>query len=145
MAIDWKGVRADYERRGISFEELSKTYCLSPETIRKKAGKEGWKVCPRGKKRKKKAGPGNLISEHRRLWGDVKKKLSDGLKRGDEKELKLARLAGDALLDIVKGEKEAWGINEDDVDGYGDEIHETVRQMERLTVPSPAGKALDGE
>ncbi|MBI5560566.1 MAG: hypothetical protein HY883_04770 [Deltaproteobacteria bacterium] len=143
MAIDWTSVKAGYEEKNLSFKELSGTCGCSPETIRKRAGKEGWKAPPLIKKGKRKKGPENLLDEHRRLWGRVKRKLSDGLKKSDEKELKLAKIAGDTLLDIVKGEKEAWGITNDDAGAHPEEVLAITGQMERATVSSPAGAAVE--
>lgn len=90
------------------------------------------------------AGSGKLTDEHRSLWSTVKKRFSEGLEKGDEKELKLVKIAGDALLDIVKGEKEAWGLTGDDSGKSREEIYGVAAEMEIVTVSSAAGKAVDG-
>ncbi|MBI5599194.1 MAG: hypothetical protein HY890_05585 [Deltaproteobacteria bacterium] len=84
-----------------------------------------------------------VLDEHRSLWKSVKKKLVRGLKESDEKELKLAKLAGDTLMDVVKGERQAWGINDDELDAACGAADGIAAEMERLTVPPPADKALD--
>ncbi|HLE09344.1 MAG TPA: hypothetical protein VI914_06925 [Thermodesulfobacteriota bacterium] len=145
VAIDWKRVRADYEEKDLSFRELAAVYGHKEGLIKKRAKKEGWKKRAGKRKKKRGAHPGNLIEEHRNLWGSVKRKLTDGLEKSDEKELKIAKLAGDVLMDIVKGEREAWGIIDNDFSACEEDILSITRQMERATVPSGAEKALERE
>jgi hypothetical protein len=80
-------------------------------------------------------------SEHRRLWRNVRKRFRRGLKEGDEKELKLVKLAADALLDIAKGEREAWDSSGD---GFTtEELECFAEKMDALTASPRAGAALD--
>ena len=55
------------------------------------------------------------------------------------------KISADALLDIMKGEREAWGLIDEESDECLGEAAAFVEEMERLTVPFGAGAALDGE
>ncbi len=135
--IDWQRLREDYSR-GFSVEELSELYRCSPRTIRDRIRREGWKrhtECDRE--------AGSLVKEHRRLWQEVKKRLSVGLNRGDEKELKLAKMAGDVLLSVIKGEKEVWNMDPADKTLTEEEINAVTREMESLTIPHGTETPVD--
>ena len=62
-------------------------------------------------------------------------------------ELKAAKVAGDVLNAIIKGEKEAWGLEGDGSRKAPDEerihIEELTRTMESITVPPGADETLD--
>ncbi len=126
--IDWQRLREDYSR-GFSAEELAELYHCSARTIRDRIRREGWK-----RLEEVEGGAGTLIKEHRRLWQEVKKRLSVGLNRGDEKELKIAKMAGDVLLSVIKGEKEVWNMDPADKGPTEEEIYAVTKEMESLTV-----------
>ncbi len=87
----------------------------------------------------------SVLHGHRKLWGNVKKKLTDGLHSDDEKQLKLAKIAGDGLLNIVKGERQAWGLSDiDDIDTGPEEILGITKEMDEVTSPHGAAKAVEG-
>ena len=88
---------------------------------------------------------GGVRDEHRKLWGRVKKRFSDNLDKSDEKEAKFVKINADALLDIMKGERTAWGLGDEDYEAVLDEAASFAQEMERLTLPPGAGAALDGE
>ncbi len=136
--IDWALLREDYSR-GFTVEELAELYHCSPRTIRTKIRKEGWK------REVEQKGAGSVLREHRRLWQEVKKRLSAGLNRGDEKELKLAKIAGDVLLSVIKGEKEVWKIDPKEDSITEEELYEATKQMEHLTVSSGTETPVEGE
>ena len=83
--------------------------------------------------------------EHRKLLGRVKKRFSDNFDKSDEKEAKFLKSSMDVLLDIMKGEREAWGLIDEESDECLGEAAAFAEEMERLTVPFGAGAALDGE
>jgi len=88
-----------------------------------------------------------IIAEHRRLWAKVNKKLVAGLcKRNLDKgleQLKVAKLAGDILSVIVKGQRQAWGIEAIEKEFHSDDTQEIIEEMASLTAPSRADTALD--
>lgn len=90
-----------------------------------------------------------ITGEHRRLWRDVKKKFKNGLRTRDLKEglekLKAAKTAGEVLTIVVKGERQAWGLDEYGSGKLPDDTEEIVEAMASLTVPSGADKVMDGE
>ncbi len=137
--IDWQRLREDYSR-GFSPEELAELYHCSIRTIRNRILREGWK-----RLREEECGAGTLVKEHRRLWQEVKKRLSVGLNRGDEKELKIAKMAGDVLLSVIKGEKEVWDMDPADKGLTEEEIDAITKEMESLTVSHRTEASVDGE
>ncbi|HHL39614.1 MAG TPA: hypothetical protein ENJ37_03840 [Deltaproteobacteria bacterium] len=147
MAIEWRRVRDEYEREGLGFETLAGRHGCKAETVRRRARKEGWtrRVAPGG------APPSNedILEEYRRLWRDVKSTLVRALKRSDAKhrldELKAAKLAGEIVATIVKGESRLWGLDENLYKELLSESDEIAAQMEGLTVSQGAAQALDGE
>ena len=152
MAIDWEGVRKDYLKGKISVRGLAGRYGCHPATIRKRAKKEGWtqvakKDVPEAKRGCK--NQGDITCLHRHLWKGVKKKLIRGLESRDLKtgleELKVAKVAGEVLTSVIKGERQAWGLDDNDGERLPEDAGEIVQEMASLTVPSGAGKAMDGE
>lgn len=98
--------------------------------------------------------------DHRSLWRGVKKRLLKGLQSEDLQkgleELKVAKAAGEVLTSVIKGEREAcgldgfaWGGREE---GAGqkpgvtaDDAKDAAREMASLTVPPGADEAVEGE
>lgn len=167
MAIDWIALRADYESGIVSADKLAKKYGCKAQTIDRRAIKEGWseqvnltgkqeiKDKEKKKSSKKKTDKTNVLSrssrsadskrilgEHRRLWQSVKGTLVEGMAEGDEKRLKVAKIAGDGLLNIVKGERQAWGITDEDTGVSAEELLGAVKEMERATLSSGTGKTM---
>ncbi|MEE9615267.1 MAG: hypothetical protein V3W31_10035 [Thermodesulfobacteriota bacterium] len=142
MAIDWKRIKRDYGAKKFTLTELAKKYLCHPDTIRKKARKDGW-----DSSKSSAARPGSVIHDHRRMWGSVKKNLDTVLKKTDVESgvegLKFAKLAGDALSSVVKGERQAWGLVETGADIEPEEMTDTTKEMEQATVPPGAGEALE--
>ena len=134
--IDWERLKEDYQR-GFSLEELAELYGCSPRTIGAKVRKEGWQRSPAER------AAANLVKEHLRLWQEVKKRLSAGLNRGDEKELKIAKMAGDVLLSVIKGEREVWQIEPAKEGLTEKELYEVTKKMEQITLSSGAETAVD--
>lgn len=90
----------------------------------------------------------DLIHAHRTLWKDVKKRLKKGLKKKDVKsgleELKVAKMAGEVLTNVIKGERLAWGLN-DDGGGHCDDADAIAAEMAQVTASCGADEAVDGE
>ena len=165
MAIEWTALRADYESGMVDVDGLAKKYGCKAQTIDRRAIKEGWserldpqvkaKPKARSKKKVKKVKSSSvrsrteesqrILGEHRRLWQSVKGTLVEGMAESDEKRLKVAKIAGDGLLNIVKGERQAWGITDGDTGVSAEELLGAVKEMERATVSRGAGTALEGE
>lgn len=153
MGIDWEGIKRDYCNFGASFSELSRKYGCGAGTIRKKAGREDWgkAACKRSEAREgsfkedERTGPEDMLDEHRILWRGVKRRLVKGLKTTDAKigleELKVAKIAGEVLSNVIKGERQAWGL-EDSCEGQ-DDREEIAGEMVCLTVPSGTEEAVD--
>ncbi|VAW37826.1 hypothetical protein MNBD_DELTA02-738 [hydrothermal vent metagenome] len=142
MAIDWKGLRGDFERGEAGFETLAAGYGCKAQTIRRRAAREGWVGSGQGAARAELKREG-ITGEHRLLWSTVKTRLRAGLERSDIDELKIAKMAGDGLLNIMKGETQAWGLTEDDVKTDCQEVLGITREMAELTVSPRAEEALD--
>ncbi|GMR04639.1 MAG: hypothetical protein BMS9Abin23_0541 [Thermodesulfobacteriota bacterium] len=123
-----------------------------------RAGKEEWKA---GRDKKimegepcagvetPKGAPDDITEEHRRLWKVVKKKLKKGLRTRDLKlaldELKVAKMAGEVLSNMVRGERLAWGIDDCGSEKLIDDTEEIAEAMASVTIPSGTDKTLDGE
>ncbi len=141
MAIDWKGLREDFERGEAGFETLAAGYGCKAATIRRRAAREGWGEVDQGTARAELKRDG-ITGEHRLLWSIVKSKLMAGLERGDLDELKIVKLAGDGILNLQKGETQAWGLTEDDVKTDRQEVLGITQEMAELTVSPGAEEAL---
>ncbi|MBI5885377.1 MAG: hypothetical protein HZB85_02200 [Deltaproteobacteria bacterium] len=154
MAIDWRGVKREFESNTLTLASLAKVYGCRADTIRKKAAKEGWKKTAR--KNTEDAhepaahidAPHSGLDDHRSLWRGVKKRLVAGLETKDVKagieELKVAKLAGEVLTSVIKGERLALGLAEDEDDGAREDGGLTG-QMDGATAPRGADAAVDGE
>ncbi|MBI5238424.1 MAG: hypothetical protein HY887_08400 [Deltaproteobacteria bacterium] len=160
MAIDWQGLKDDYETTGAGPGVLARRFKCSPETIRRRARKEGWKrktaEAVRDKWPQKEGAADSppvkveeISDDHRSLWMGVKKRLVSGLNKDDLKagleELKVAKVAGEVLASVIKGERQAWGLDEGECEGAPDGAEEIISEIESLTVSSGADEALDGE
>ncbi|MFQ5736606.1 MAG: hypothetical protein ACE5GY_07055 [Thermodesulfobacteriota bacterium] len=151
MAIDWSGVKKDFQEGGTAVGELAERYGCREATIRRRAAKEGWadgETGVGGTAPEKAAGPAlkgaHDILNDGNLWKGVRKRLVSGLEHNDAKlgleELKVAKMAGEVLSSVIKGERMAQGLMDED-----DEPEEIAREMERLTLPPGAGEADGGE
>ena len=111
MATDWKEARKEFESTEVGISELAARHGLSPSTVRKRAGREGWKkkieACRPEKKNDgadAESRSQDVLSCHRSLWMGVKKRLVKGLESRDSKlgleELKVAKIAGEVLTSV---------------------------------------------
>lgn len=149
MGIDWKAVKEEFDSGTVTIIELAKKYGAHRNTIGKKAKREGWRkkdaLEDRGTAARKTE---NLLDDHRVLWRGVKKRLVKGLHSDDVKlgleELKVAKMAGEVLSSVIKGERLAWGI-EDDERVVLDDTEKIAAEMELATVPGGADEAVEGE
>lgn len=154
MAIDWKGVRREFESNTATLAGLAKAYGCRAETIRKKAAKEGWKKPARNETEgaqgaaAREDGTQAALDDHKSLWRGVKKRLVAGLETRDVKagieELKAAKLAGEVLTSVIKGERLAFGLS-DGEDGRAQEDDGITAQMDIATAPRGADTVVDGE
>lgn len=154
MATDWRRIKKEYEAGARGIDSLAGLYGVQPAAISRRARKEKWKSpavkghAKAGRVRAAEKSPEQMADAHRRLWKGVKKRLVKGLRANDLKlgleELKLAKMAGEALTSVIKGEREAWGFEEGS-DGAPEGAGEIAAEMASLTVPSRAGEAVDGE
>lgn len=146
MAIDWEGVKAEFAS-GNGIKKIAGKYGCSASTVSRRAKKEKWK------RETKAGGPksGNsacaheeVIGDHRSLWRGVKKRLVKGLSSNDAKlgleELKVAKIAGEVLSSVIKGERQAWGL-----EAATDDPEDIAKEMARATVPEGADEADDGK
>jgi len=153
VAIDWGAVRKEFEQDGRKAERIAKRYGCKAATIAKRAAKEGWKPAPAGRAEDGQAPQAPTVEkvvdihevlDDGSLWKGVRKRLVSGLHNNDAKlgleELKVAKLAGEVLSSVIKGERMAIGETDDDDDAQG-----LVREMAQLTLPSGAGEADEGE
>jgi len=88
-----------------------------------------------------------ITGEHRRLWRLISRKLELGLRKRDPKKsiehLKAVKLAGDILSVVVRGQRQAWGLEAIEGGLPPDDTEEIIEEMACLTAPSRTGKALD--
>ncbi|MBI5971423.1 MAG: hypothetical protein HY884_09755 [Deltaproteobacteria bacterium] len=162
MAINWTELRRAYESTCVSVKTLSKRNKCAESTINKKARKEGWSKCKIGKKPGIPPEPPNapclveVTDEHIRLWGKVKKRLVKGLRNTDVKtgleELKAAKVAGEVLANVIKGERLAMGIPAPEPDSAPtspidtlDDENAIALEMAQVTAPPGADTPVDGE
>lgn len=153
MAIDWEGVKRDFEG-GDSFSKLAEKYGCHESTVRRKAGKEYWKRPGKdagGKRRKPQSLEGgfsdSILNDHKRLWSGVKKRLIRGIENSDAKigleELKVAKIAGEVLSNVIRNERLSMTDAKDAA--FMDDADEIAREMARATAPPEPDEALDGE
>ncbi len=162
MTIDWYGPKSDYTTTASSIKAMAQKYGCHTSTINKKAKKEGWvrfkfedilKEHEELEHSSTAVEASEVSAGHRVLWNGVKRRLIKGLRSKDVKqgleELKVAKAAGEVLSNVVKGEKIAWGMEDEPPSGAADEEYEEserlIRKMESLTVPQGTGPSLDGE
>jgi len=90
-----------------------------------------------------------ITARHRMLWDKVSKKLVVGLRKTDPKEglerLKVVKLAGDILSVIVKGQRQAWGIEAIEGEIAPGDTQEIIAEMASLTAPQGADASLERE
>lgn len=145
MAIDWQGVRREFEE-GATLKKLSEKFKCTESAIRKRRRKEEWAKAS-GESGKRALKPEDVIGDHRSLWTGVKKRLVRGLHNSDVKqgleELKVAKMAGEVLSNVIKGERLAWGL--EDKGEILNDTEEIAGEMAQATVSSGAEEAVDGE
>ena len=66
--------------------------------------------------------------------------INEGLEKNDEGELKIAKLAAYALVDVVKGERQAWGLTDNEVHVGDEEIQAFVEEMDKVISSTGARK-----
>lgn len=137
MAIDWKGVRRGYES-GARAAELAERYGCRPETVRRRARKEGWER--RGTK-----GGGDCVSgcpASKDLWCVVKKDLIEGMGDSDARagldRIKRAKMAGEVISRIQTEGNDSGSDGELREDAAG-----VAEEMDRATVPRGTEEAVD--
>ena len=156
MAIDWGAVKKEFEQDGHKAERIAEKHRCKATTVTKRAVKEGWKAGPASP-----AGQGpslqassatpadkgldrHEVLDDGSLWKGVRKRLVSGLHNNDAKlgleELRVAKLAGEVLSSVIKGERMAFGDTDDEDDAQG-----FVSKMAQLTLPPGAGEADEGE
>ncbi len=150
MAIDWSAVKEDFREGKLSAEKLAKKYGCRETTLRRRAEKEGWaggsgeKGDGAGAKAHAHAPETQDVLDDGSLWKGVRKRLVSGLHNNDAKlgleELKVAKMAGEVLSSVIKGERLALGL-----DSEGDDQEEIAREMARFTLPHGADAADGGE
>jgi len=90
---------------------------------------------------------GEITSEHRRLWALVSRKMELGLRKRDPKNclehLKAVKLAGDILSVVVRGQRQAWGLDVLEGSLTPDDTEEIIEEMESLTSSRGADEALE--
>jgi hypothetical protein len=139
--------------------DLAEKYVCHTSTINKRARKEQWvrfKYEDTYKEDEMLEGssgaedPGEVSAAHRVLWNGVKKRLIKGLKSKDVQqgldELKVAKVAGEVLSSVVKGEKLAWGIGDVEpveMDVEAKESEKIISEMDSLTAPPDPGSTLE--
>ncbi|MBI5467890.1 MAG: hypothetical protein HY891_02050 [Deltaproteobacteria bacterium] len=152
MGIDWKAVKEEFGSGSVTIIELAKKYGLHRNTIGKRVKKEGWRKKDAFEGRDGQSTtarkPEDLFDDHRVLWKGVKKRLVKGLHNNDVKlgleELKVAKMAGEVLSSVIKGERLAWGI-EDDASVNLDDTEKIAAEMDLATIPGGTDEAVDGE
>jgi len=148
VAIDWEGVRDDFEATEISVAGLAAKYRCAESSVRRKARKEGWRRPPSSKANGVSGHCHGPLGEDLTLWREVRKKLIKGLKNKDAKvgleEVKVAKMAGELIPNVIEGERHARGLD-GEASERCDETSEIVAEMERLTVPPGPDPALEGE
>lgn len=153
VAIDWKAIREEFESGGITIIGLAKKYGLHRNTIGNRIKKEFWKKKDALEEERHKAllKHEDLFDDHRVLWKGVKRRLVKGLQNNDVKlgleELKVAKMAGEVLSSVIKGERLAWGIEVADDSARADlnDTDEIAGEMDLATIPRGADEAVGGE
>ncbi len=88
-----------------------------------------------------------ITSEHRRLWALISRKLELGLRKRDPKKglehLKAVKLAGDILSVVVRGQRQAWGLEAIEAELAPNDTEEIIEEMACLTAPLRADAALE--
>ncbi len=156
MGIKWGLIKKDYECSEITIKAIALRRGCSEGALRKRARKEGWLRKGRLEKARcaktENAAKGNecILKENgpdnSTLWSGVKKRLIKGLARRDAKqgleELRVAKIAGEVLSSVIKGEmisKAQTGNAEQQ--GYDTE--DITRQMAEATVSRGTDETLD--
>lgn len=156
MAIDWKELRKDFENENVSVRALARKHQCDESSIRRKSKIDGWVKWAAKEVEGEitdateiscEAKPVHVLDDHKALWKGVKKRLVKGLQNEDVKlgleELKVAKMAGEVLSNVIKGERLAWGLEENN--DKHDEAQDIAREMARITIPFGTEEALDGE
>ena len=170
MAIDWNEIRSEYEAAGQSVRRLAAKHGIKADSIKRRAVKESWKKASpaqesspalpspvKGEEKRKGSSepeakssarrPRDISQEHRKLWKGVKKRLVSGLRSADLKagleELKVAKVAGEVLSSVIKGEREAWGLDEGSAEKAQDNAGDIIAEMDALTVPHGTDETVE--
>lgn len=153
VAIDWNEIRSEYEAAGRSAARLAVKHGIKADSIKRRAVKESWKKTSPAQRSKEPEAkrsarrPRDISQEHKKLWKGVKKRLVSGLRSADLKtgleELKVAKVAGEVLSSVIKGEREAWGLDEGSGERVADNTGDMLSEMAALTVPHGTDKTVE--
>lgn len=152
VEIDWKAVRDELASGSVNITGLAKKYGVHRNTIsrrvKKELGRENGRADEKDGRGTCALKPEEIFDEHRDLWKGVKKRLVKGLHNSDVKlgleELKVAKMAGEVLSSVIKGERLAWGIEDSGCVDLND-TEEIAAEMDIATIPRRADEALEGE
>jgi hypothetical protein len=152
VEIDWKAVKEEFCSGSVNITGLAKKYGVHRNTIGRRVKKELWREnggpVEKEGNGSKALKPEEIFDEHRDLWKGVKKRLVKGLHNSDVElgleELKVAKMAGEVLSSVIKGERLAWGIEDNGRVDLND-TEEIAVEMDLATIPRRADEALDGE
>jgi len=150
VAIDWDAIKKEFVQDGVAPEQIAERHGCKKATITRRAAREGWKPPLKAESLEAEASPVKAAPDNHHvlddgsLWKGVRKRLVSGLHNNDAKlgleELKVAKLAGEVLSSVIKGERMAFGETDGEDDAQG-----LVRQMVQLTLPPGPGPVDEGE
>lgn len=148
MGIDWNGLRHEFESGQEALDQLAEKYGCHKDSIRRKARLKGWARKHREQR--------NVIPEkrldllpdrHRSYWKGVERRLARGLKTKDVKqgleELKVAKMAGDVISNMIRSKRLELGLEEAAVEKGENDADLIAAEMARATAPCGADEALD--
>lgn len=122
-APNWKKIRTEYERGGISHRKLAKKHNVSYNTLKDRATREGWTVSRSEVHRKITAKTHQIIVEqavkeaidynqqHLDDWQQVRDAVVDSLKY--YRNPKDIRAISATLKDVQEGQRKALGMDQD--------------------------------
>ncbi|OGQ50713.1 MAG: hypothetical protein A3J24_08290 [Deltaproteobacteria bacterium RIFCSPLOWO2_02_FULL_53_8] len=144
-----RAAKEGWKKAGLITVDAVGAFETAPIDALTKAKAEGLREAEDGKQAvDSDAPPQTASSDHQILWQGVKKRLVRGLETRDVKagldELKVAKLAGEVLTSVIKGERLAMGL----AGGEYDEVSVTdgdTAEMEAATASCGTGEVVDGE
>ncbi len=156
MGIKWGLIKRDYECSKLPIKAIALKRGCSAVALRERAKKQGWsrKGIPakaRVDKTEKAANGHECILresdfDNSMLWGGVKRRLIKGLAKTDAKEgleeLKVAKIAGEVLSSVIKGEMISKG-QAGGAEQPGYDTEDITREMAEATVSRGTDETLD--